>query len=128
MFLQIYYTNINNYMKLPNFLETLVVKLAIGKSGPFITKGVTALIAAAVAFIAQKVPGLDAYLNETVLTGILWLLIDYAYGLIPQSIKEKYGRELQEVLNENGAGLKIDGYVGPKTVEGAAKAVAVKDK
>lgn len=115
-------------MKLPSYLETLIIKLAIGKSGPFITKGITALVAATVAFIAQKVPGLDAYLNETVLTGILWLLIDYAYGLIPQSIKEKYGKELQEVLNQNGAGLKIDGYVGPKTVEGAAKAIAVKDK
>lgn len=113
-------------MKLPSFLETLIVKMAINKSGPFITKAVTAIVAAAVAFIAQKIPGLEAYLNETILTGILWLLIDYAYGLIPQTIKERYGKELQETLNENGAGLKIDGYVGPKTVEGAAKAFAVK--
>lgn len=113
-------------MNLPPFLESFIVKMAISKSGPLVTKAVTAVVAAIIAFVAQKIPGLEAYLNETVLTGILWLVIDYAYGLIPQSIKAKYGKELQEVLNENGAGLKIDGYVGPKTVEGAAKAIAVK--
>lgn len=113
-------------MNLPPFLESFIVKMAINKSGPFITKITTGIVAAIIAFLAQKVPGLEAYLNETVLTGILWLVIDYAYTLIPISIKQKYGKELQEVLNENGAGLKIDGYVGPKTVEGAAKAIAVK--
>jgi hypothetical protein len=112
-------------MKLPGFIERYIVKLAITKYGPLLTKGATAVIAAVVAFIAQKAPGLEAYLNEYILTGILWLVIDYVYGLIPESIQVKYGKELQQVLNNNGAGLKIDGYVGPKTVEGAAKAIAV---
>jgi len=106
-------------MKIPDFVEGFVVKMAISRSGPLIMKATTGVVAAAVAFLAQKVPGLEVYLNEYVLTGILWMLIDYAYGLIPESILKKYGREMQEVLNQNGANVRVDGYVGPKTVKAA---------
>ena len=50
-------------IKLPEFLETAIVRMAISKSGPLVTKGVTALIAAIVAFLAQKLPGAEIYLN-----------------------------------------------------------------
>ena len=106
-------------MKIPDFVEGFVVKMAISRSGPLIMKATTGIVAATVAFLAQKVPGLEVYLNEYVLTGILWLIIDYAYGLIPESILKKYGREMQEVLNQNGANVRVDGYVGPKTVKAA---------
>lgn len=106
-------------MKIPDFLEGFVVKMAISRSGPLIMKTTTGIVAATVAFLAQKVPGLEVYLNEYVLTGILWLIIDYAYGLIPESILKKYGKEMQEVLNQNGANIKVDGYVGPQTVKAA---------
>lgn len=108
-------------MKIPDFLEGFVVKMAISRSGPLIMKTTTGIVAATVAFLAQKVPGLEVYLNEYVLTGILWLIIDYAYGLIPESIKKKYGKEMQEMLNQNGANVKIDGYVGPETIKAAAE-------
>lgn len=107
-------------MKLPDFLESAIVKMAISKSGPLVTKGVTALVAAAIAFLAQKIPGIEVYLNEYVLTGILWLLVDYAYGLIPANITKKYGKEIQQVLNDAGATVKIDGYVGPQTLQAAS--------
>jgi hypothetical protein len=106
-------------MKVPNFIESFVVKMAISRSGPLIMKATTGIVAATVAFLAQKVPGIEVYLNEYVLTGILWLFIDYAYGLIPESILLKYGREMQKVLNQNGANIVVDGYVGPKTVKAA---------
>lgn len=106
-------------MKIPTFIESFVVKMAISKSGPLIMKATTGIVAATVAFLAQKVPGIEIYLNEYVLTGILWMLIDYAYGLIPESIIKKYGREMQEVLNQNGANIRVDGYVGPQTVKAA---------
>lgn len=110
-------------MKMPSFIEKFVVKLAISKSGPLLTKSLTALVATVVAYMAQKVPGIEVYLNEYVLTGILWLVIDYAYGLIPESVQKKYGKELQEVLNKNSAGVIVDGYVGPDTVEAAKKEI-----
>jgi len=114
--------DINNYamkIKLPDFLETAIVKMAISKSGPLVTKGVTALVASAVAILAQKLPGVEVYLNEYVLTGILWVLVDYAYGLVPANISKKYGKEIQQMLNDAGATVDVDGYVGPQTVQAA---------
>lgn len=104
-------------MKLPDFAESFVVKMAISKSGPLVMKATTGLVASIVAYLAQKVPGIETYLNEYVLTGILWVGIDYAYGLIPEAIKKKYGKEMQTILNQNGANVKIDGYVGPETLK-----------
>jgi hypothetical protein len=102
-------------MRLPEFAESFIVKMAISRSGPLIMKATTGIVAACVAFLAQKVPGIEMYLNEYVLTGILWVIIDYLYGLIPESVKKKYGKEIQETLNQNGANVKIDGFVGPET-------------
>lgn len=110
-------------MKLPSFIESFIVKMAISKSGPLVMKATTGVVAAVVAFVAQKVPGIEVYLNEYVLTGILWVGIDYAYGLIPESIKKKYGKEMQEILNQNGANVKIDGYVGPETLKAVSEKI-----
>jgi hypothetical protein len=110
-------------MKLPEFAESFIVRMAISKSGPLFMKAATGIIAAAVAFLAQKIPGIEVYLNEYVLTGIFWFIIDYAYGLIPEAIKKKYGKEMQEVLNQNGANIPIDGYVGPETVKAATQKI-----
>ena len=113
---------LNTYvMKIPDFLEGIIVKMAISKSGPLVMKITTGAVAAAVAYLAQKVPGSEIYLNEYVLTGVLWVGIDYAYGLIPESIKKKYGKEMQSVLNQNGANIVIDGYVGPQTVKAVSE-------
>jgi hypothetical protein len=110
-------------MKLPSFAESFIVKMAISKSGPLVMKATTGVVAAVVALIAQKVPGIEVYLNEYVLTGILWVGIDYAYGLIPESIKKKYGKEMQEILNQNGANVTIDGYVGPETLKAVSEKI-----
>ena len=110
-------------MKLPSFAESFIVKMAISRSGPLVMKATTALVATVVGYLAQKVPGIEMYLNEYVLTGILWVGIDYAYGLIPESIIKKYGKEIQEILNQNGAGVKIDGFVGPETVKAASEKI-----
>ena len=110
-------------MKLPSFAESFIVKMAISKSGPLVMKATTGVVAGVVAYLAHKVPGLEVYLNEYVLTGILWVGIDYAYGLIPESIKKKYGKEMQEILNQNGANVKIDGYVGPETLKAVSEKI-----
>lgn len=112
-------------MKIPEFAESFIVKMAISRSGPLIMKATTGVVAAIVAYLAQKVPGIEIYLNEYVLTGILWVVIDYAYGLIPEHIKKKYGKEMQQVLNQNGANVKIDGYVGPETLKAVSEKVKI---
>jgi hypothetical protein len=110
-------------MKLPSFVENIVIRLALSRLGPLLTKGITAAAAAAVAYLATKVPGIEQYFNEYVLTGLLWWLIDFVYGKLPVEIQKRYGKELQEILNSRGGGLKVDGYVGPKTVAVAASEV-----
>ncbi len=112
-------TNIKQ-MKLPSFIEGYIVKLAISRSGAFLTKAINGMIAAAVTYLAAKVPGAEQYINEYVLTGLLFLLIDYLYSLIPQEIQKRFGKELQAAINSlRGTHLKTDGYVGPVTVSTA---------
>jgi hypothetical protein len=110
-------------MKLPPFIENIVIRMALSRLGPLITKGITAAAAAAVAYLATKVPGTEQYVNEYVLTGLFWWLLDFAYGKLPTEIQKRYGKELQELLNSRGGDLKVDGYVGPKTVAVASKEV-----
>lgn len=96
-------------MKLPEFLETKIVNVFLSRGGPLLQKGITLAVAAAVAYLAQKLPGTEQYINETVLTGIIWLGLDWAYGMLPASIIQKYGTSIQKTLNDAGANIKVDG-------------------
>jgi hypothetical protein len=105
-------------MKLPAFLERYIVKLAISRSGPLLTKFVSGAAAYAVAYLAAKVPGAENYINEYVVTGLFFVLFDYLYNLIPADIQRRFGAELQDAVNRlRGTHLKVDGYVGPVTVQ-----------
>jgi hypothetical protein len=104
-------------LKLPPFIETFIVKFALSKSGPFIQKGVSFLAAYIVAFLSQKVPGIEAHLDVTVLTGILWAVIDNLLGLLPAEIIKRYGREIQLALAGAGERVKLDGLALSKTAE-----------
>lgn len=104
-------------MKLPRFVENWVVRMAITRSGAVVTKAVSAAIAWGVSSLAEKVPGVEQYVNEYVLAGLLFWVIDYAYNLLPQEIQKRYGAELQAAVNDiRRVYLKVDGYVGPVTV------------
>ena len=113
-------------IKLPPFIETFIVKFALSKSGPFIQKGVALLAAYLVAFFADKVPGLEAHLNVTVITGILWAVIDNLMSLIPSEIIKRYGIEIQTAFKQAGQPVKIDGLVLSKTADAAAMLAAAK--
>lgn len=106
-------------MKLPAFIEKHLVKLALSKAGPLIQKGITLATAAGVAYLAEKLPGSEKVLNQEALTVLLWLLIDAGYQALPAAVLKDYGKEIQAVLNNRGANLTEDGFVGPKTVEAA---------
>jgi hypothetical protein len=110
-------------MKLPSFIENTIIRLAISKSGPLLTKGMTAAVAAALAYLATKFPGSEHYLNEYVLTGLLWLLLDYLYERLPTDIQKKYGKEIQQLFNRKGADIPVDGVIGPVTVKAGEKLI-----
>ena len=102
------------------FVERQLVRLLLSRGGPLVQKAVTALAAAAITYISTKV-GLDIAalgINEAVLAGIIWAIIDIAVTKLPANILKDYGVQLQKMLNaySQGAQLKVDGFIGPKTV------------
>ena len=109
-------------IKLPVFLETWIVRFALSKSGPYIQKGVTLFAAYLVSFLADKIPGIELYLNEAAITGILWVVIDSLYNMIPADIIKRYGRDIQETLVLSGKPLKVDGLALSKTTEAISEA------
>jgi hypothetical protein len=107
-----------------NFLERQLVRLLLSRGGPLLQKLVTGAAAAALTYIASKT-GLDIRslgLNEAVLTGIIWGILDIAVTKLPADILKSYGVQIQKLLNayNQGAQLKLDGFVGPVTVAQAA--------
>jgi hypothetical protein len=102
-------------IKLPAFLETWIVKFALSKSGPYIQKGLTLFAAYLVSLLADKVPGIELYLNEATITGILWVVIDSLYTMIPADIIKRYGKEIQGTLVSVGMPVKVDGLALSKT-------------
>jgi len=107
-----------------NFLERQLVRLLLSRGGPLLQKLVTGAAAAALTYIASKT-GLDVRslgLNEAVLTGIIWGILDIAVTKLPADILKAYGVQIQRLLNayNQGTQLKLDGFVGPVTVAQAA--------
>jgi hypothetical protein len=107
-----------------NFLERQLVRLLLSRGGPLLQKLVTAAAAAAITYLATK-SGFDVRalgLNEAVVAGVIWGIIDVIVTKLPANILKDYGRQIQALLNTHGRGqhLKLDGYVGPVTVEAAA--------
>jgi hypothetical protein len=110
------------------FIERQLVRLLLSRGGPILQKLVTGAAAAALTYIATK-SGLDIRalgLNEAVIAGIIWGILDIAVTKLPANILKDYGRQIQSLLNTHGRGqhLKLDGYVGPVTVEAAAAELA----
>jgi hypothetical protein len=107
-----------------SFVERQLVKLLLSRGGPLLQKLVTAAAAAALTYIATK-SGLDIRalgVNEAVIAGIIWGILDIAVTRLPANILKDYGKQIQALLNTHGRGqhLKLDGFVGPVTVEAAA--------
>jgi hypothetical protein len=106
------------------FIERQLVRLLLSRGGPLLQKLVTGAAAAALTYIARQT-GLDVAalgLNEAVVAGIVWGILDIAVTKLPANILKDYGKQIQQLLNTHGRGqhLKVDGYVGPVTVEAAA--------
>lgn len=106
------------------WFERYVVRLLLTRSGPLIQKAITGVAAAAITYISSKL-GIDVAklgLNEGVVVGVIWAIIDIAVTKMPADIIREYGEQIQKLLNtySTGSQLKVDGFVGPVTVAQAA--------
>jgi hypothetical protein len=114
--------------RMKTFIEKQLVRLLLSRGGPILQKLVTGAAAAAITYIARQT-GLDIAalgVNEVVVAGIVWGILDIAVTKLPANILRDYGKQIQSLLNTHGRGqhLKLDGYVGPVTVEAAAAELA----
>jgi hypothetical protein len=114
--------------RMKTFIEKQLVRLLLSRGGPILQKLVTGAAAAAITYIARQT-GLDIAalgVNEVVVAGIVWGILDIAVTKLPANILKDYGKQIQALLNTHGRGqhLKLDGYVGPVTVEAAAAELA----
>jgi hypothetical protein len=114
--------------RMKTFIEKQLVRLLLSRGGPILQKLVTGAAAAAITYIARQT-GLDIAalgVNEVVVAGIVWGILDIAVTKLPANIIRDYGKQIQALLNTHGRGqhLKLDGYVGPVTVEAAAAELA----
>lgn len=102
------------------WFERYVVKLLLTRSGPLIQKAVTGVAAAVLTYAANKLGfDLTAFgVTHEVVVAALWAIIDIAVTKLPANIIKEYGTEIQRLLNANSTGrqLKVDGFVGPKTL------------
>ena len=103
------------------WFEKYVVKLLLSRSGPFIQKAITGAAAAALTYAASKL-GFDLTVfgvTQEVVVAVIWGIIDVAVTKLPADIIREYGTQIQNLLNaySQGAQLKVDGFVGPKTVD-----------
>ncbi len=106
------------------WFEKYVVRLLLTRSGPLIQKAVTGLAAAAITYLGQKL-GFDVTVfgvSEATVAAIVWGIIDVAVTKLPANIIKEYGEAIQRLLNEHSTSrsLKVDGFVGPKTLAAAA--------
>jgi hypothetical protein len=115
-------------LQLPSFIETFIVKIALGKLGPYIQKGVSFAAAIIVAYLAEKIPNSADFINPTVVTGLLWAIIDGLVGLVPARIIKKYGEQIQATLAKSGRPIKIDGLALSKTSEAVSSALRDNNK
>lgn len=115
-------------LQLPSFVETFVVKMALGRLGPYIQKGVSFAAAIIVSYLAAKIPNSGDFINPTVVTGLLWAIIDGLISLIPANIIKKYGTEIQATLAKAGRPVKIDGLALSKTSEALSSALKNNNK
>jgi hypothetical protein len=102
------------------WFEKYVVKLLLSRSGPFIQKAITGAAAAALTYAASKL-GFDLTVfgvTQEVVVAVIWGIIDVAVTKLPADIIREYGANLQKLLNtySTGSQLKVDGFVGPKTL------------
>lgn len=105
----------------PTSIQNFVVNLALSKGGPLLQKGVTLAASWLFSHGVNKIQGLDQYLNQQEIIGILWVLIDASYAHLPYSIIKEYGKTIQTTLNQSGAALKVDGAALAKTAAATAK-------
>jgi hypothetical protein len=107
-------------------LENFVVKLLLSRSGPVLQKAFSAAAAAVATYAATHVEGLDKLLPAELIAAIFWAAFDALLTRFGGKVIGDHAKTLQRIANSytKGTPLKVDGYLGPVSVEAIATELA----
>jgi hypothetical protein len=107
-------------------LENFVVKLLLSRSGPVLQKAFSAAAAALATFAATHVESLGQLLPAELIAGIFWAVFDALLTRFGGKVIGDHAKTLQRIANSytKGTPLKVDGYLGPVSVEAIATELA----
>jgi len=105
-----------------DWIQTLIVRMFLSKGGPLAINLISALAAYASVQASKYIPDADKLITPELVAGFTFLAVSELVSMLPAKILKTYGKQIQTVLNDAGASLKVDGVVLVKT------AAAVTDK
>ena len=105
-------------------LQVTIVRLFLSRSGPLVVNLISALAAWLSVQAAKHVPQLDQLLTPELLAGAVFLIVSDILSMLPAKVLKDYGKQIQTVLNDAGAQLKVDGVVLVKTAQAVETKVA----
>ena len=98
-------------------IQQLLVRLALSKGGPLAINLISALAAFLSVKAAQMLPGSEQILTPEIIAALVFLIVNEVLSYLPSKVLKDYGKQVQTLLNEAGASLKVDGVVLVKTAE-----------
>jgi hypothetical protein len=107
-------------------LENFVVKLLLSRSGPVLQKAFSAAAAALATFAATHVESLGQLLPAELIAGIFWAVFDALLTRFGGKVIGDHAKTLQRIANSytKSTPLKVDGYLGPVSVDAIATELA----
>lgn len=106
-------------------IQKLLVQLALSKGGPLVINLISALAAFLSVKAANLLPGSENIFTPEIIAALVFLVVNEILSYLPAKVLKDYGKQIQTLLNETGARLKVDGLVLVKTAE-AVKQVTQK--
>ena len=104
-------------------LQVAVVRLFLSRSGPLLVNLISALAAWISVQAAKHVPNIDQLLTPELIAGAVFLIASDVLSMLPTRVLKEYGKQIQTVLNDAGAHLKVDGVVLVKTAQAVENTV-----
>jgi hypothetical protein len=105
-------------------IQTFIVRLALSKGGPLLITLISAFAAYLSVQAAKFAPGLEEILTPEILAAVVFLTVNEILSYLPSKVLKDYGKQIQTLLNEAGAKLKVDGIVLVKTTEAVKSQVS----
>jgi len=101
-------------------MNDALIQFLVSKLGGKLIGFITILVAAAVMKISASVPFLAPFLidpsNQAMIVTTIWGLLMVLVNYVTNHWLTQYAKDIQTALNKTGSDLKVDGWIGDKTM------------